>query len=159
MDPNNSNEYLKTKVLTASPEQLQLMLYDGALRFCEQARQAIENHQVEESFNALSRAEKIVLELCNGMRDEIAPETCDNMRRLYVFCYERLVDANLNKAVAPLDEAVGVLRHMRKTWVLLMDKLKTERADQVDQVKSSLTTDAPSVESCGVGESTINLCG
>ena len=74
MDAKNTNEYLKTKVLTASPEQLQLMLYDGALRFCEQARLAIENRQIEDSFNALARAEKIVMELCNGMRDEVAPE-------------------------------------------------------------------------------------
>ena len=47
--PNTPNEYLKTKVMTASPEQLQLMLYDGAIRFCEQARSAIEEKQIEQS--------------------------------------------------------------------------------------------------------------
>ena len=59
------NEYLKTKVLTASPEQLQLMLYDGAIRFCEQAREAIKNREIEKSYQSLSKAEKIVLEMCD----------------------------------------------------------------------------------------------
>lgn len=154
MDAKNTNEYLKTKVLTASPEQLQLMLYDGALRFCEQARLAIENRQIEDSFNALARAEKIVMELCNGMRDEVAPETCQNMRRLYLFCYDRLVEANLEKELGPLDEAVRILRHMRQTWLLLMDKLNAERAEQcpIPQHESF-------PEASAAGESTINLCG
>ena len=94
---NTPNEYLKTKVLTASQEQLQLMLYDGAIRFCEQARNAIENKQIEQSYNLIVKAEKIVMEMCHSMRDEVAPETCANMRRLYIFCYEKLVDANLKK--------------------------------------------------------------
>jgi flagellar secretion chaperone FliS len=127
----SSDEYLRTRVLTASAEQLQLMLYDGAVRFCEQARVAIEARQIEESFKALSRAQRIVLELCNSMKDEVAPEMCANMRRLYIFCYERLVDANIKKELKPLDEALGVLRDLRQTWVLLMEKLQTEKAAQM----------------------------
>ena len=124
---NNTSEYLKTRVLTASPEQLQLMLYDGAIRFCEQARQAIKNKEIEKKFHLLTRAENIVLELCKSMREDLAPETCSKMRALYMFCYEKLVMANMNKGLEPLDDALKVLRHMRETWVMLMGKLRAER--------------------------------
>ena len=123
---NTPNEYLKTKVMTASQEQLQLMLYDGAIRFCEQARNAIENKQIEQSYNLIIKAEKIVMEMCNSMRDEVAPETCANMRRLYIFCYEKLVDANLKKENKSLDDALQVLRHLRETWILVVEKAKKE---------------------------------
>jgi flagellar protein FliS len=129
----NSNEYLKTKVLTASPEELQLMLYDGAIRFGEQARVAIENREVENSYNLIIRAENIILELTNSMKDEIAPETCANMRRLYVYCYEQLVEANVKKTIEPLDNALKVIRHLRETWILLMEKLKEERAAEQNE--------------------------
>ena len=126
------NEYLKTKVLTASPEELQLMLYDGAIRFGEQARVAIENREIENSYNLIVRAENIILELTNSMKDEITPETCTNMRRLYVYCYEQLVEANVKKTIKPLNNALKVLRHVRETWILLMEKIKEERAAEQD---------------------------
>jgi flagellar secretion chaperone FliS len=132
---NNTSEYLKTRVLTASPEQLQLMLYDGAIRFCEQARQAIQNKEIEKKFHLLTRAENIVLELCKSMREELAPETCSKMRALYLFCYEKLVMANMNKELEPLDDALKVLRHMRETWVMLMEKLRAERAANLHSVE------------------------
>lgn len=125
----NSNAYLETKVLTASPEQLQLMLYDGAIRFCEQARAAVHDKKIEQSFNLITKAENIIMEMLNSLRDEFAPETCANMRRLYVFCYDRLVDANMKKAPEPLDEALAVLRQMRETWLLLIEKLKGEKTN------------------------------
>ncbi len=130
----NSKQYLKTKVLTASPEELQLMLYDGAIRFGEQARVAIENREIENSYNLIVRAENIILELTNSMKDEIAPETCANMRRLYVYCYEQLVEANVKKTIEPLHNALKVLRHLRETWILLMEKIKEERA--AEQIES-----------------------
>ena len=116
--------------MTASPEQLQLMLYDGAVRFCEQAREAIKNKQIENSYKLLSKAENIVLELANSMRDEIAPQTCSKMRGLYMFCYDRLVTANMKRNVEPVDEALKILRHMRDTWQMVLDKLNEEKKDQ-----------------------------
>ena len=126
---NNINEYLKTKVMTASPEQLQMMLYDGAIRFCEQARIAIQEKKIEQSYNLIVKAEKILLELCTSMREEIAPETCARMGALYMFCYDRLITANLKKDFQALDEALDIMRHMRQTWSLLMEKLQQEKTN------------------------------
>lgn len=127
---HNTNEYLKTKIMTASPEELQLMLYDGAIRFCEQGRAAIEEKKIEESYRLLVKAQDIILEMCNSLRDEICPETCSNMRSLYIFVYEKLVKANIEKNVSCVDEALKVIRHMRETWVLLIEKLNEERGQE-----------------------------
>ena len=158
MNPNNTNtnEYLKTKVLTASPEQLQLMLYDGAIRFCEQARVAIENKQIEESYKSISKAEKIVMELCLSMKEDVAPDTCTNMRRLYMFCYDRLVHANMKKDLDALNESLDILRHIRKTWILLMEKLQEERSSQPQAVAACQSTD--DLQSLEIG-ATINFEG
>jgi flagellar secretion chaperone FliS len=130
----NTSEYLKTKIMTASSEQLQLMLYDGAIRFCEQARHAIEAKNIEAGYTAITKAENIVLELQNGLRDEIAPELCTKMRALYLYCYEQLVKANLKRQTPFVDDALKILRHLRETWVMVMEKTQNEKIREfVDQ--------------------------
>ena len=131
---NSAKKYLKTKVLTANQAQLQLMLYDGAIRFCEQARPAVKDKEIEKSYTLITKAQKIVLELSNSMREEFAPEACANMRRLYLFCYDRLVEANLKKELKPLEEALNTLRHLRQTWIMVMEKERQEKAQQADSV-------------------------
>ena len=68
---NQSQEYLRNAVLTAAPEQLQLMLYDGAIRFAARGLEAIRAKDREAAFVALERAQLIVLEMGNGIRREI----------------------------------------------------------------------------------------
>ena len=118
------NPYLRNAVMTARPEQLQLMLYDGAIRFASQAREAIEKREIENSFNLLTRAQNIVREMENGLRHEVAPEICGQMASLYRFVFSRLVDANVNKDVQAVDDALKVLRHQRETWAILADKIQ-----------------------------------
>lgn len=154
---SNSQAYLETKVMTAAPEQLQLMLYDGAIRFCEQAKGAIDSQDIENSYLLITKAEKIVMELQSSMRDDMAPETCANMRRLYLFCYDRLVTANLKKEVGALDEAIEVLKNIRETWVLLMEKLKEERSEEV-ALPGEAEEDMEKAMEQGVG-ATINFEG
>ncbi len=123
---NPSQEYLRNAVLTATPEQLHLMLYDGAIRFALKGQEAIRAKDREGAFSALERAQRIVLELAAGLRREINPELVDRMGALYSFIYRRLVDANVNQDEQALEEALRILRYQRETWVLLMEKLKKE---------------------------------
>ncbi len=123
-----SQEYLKNAVLTASCEQLQLMLIDGAIRFSTRAREAIAARQVEPAFNALERAQRIVVELINGMKRDANPSLVDQMASLYNFIYRRLVDACIQRETGPVDDALRILRHQRETWVLLIEKIQRELA-------------------------------
>ncbi len=123
MSSSAANSYLRAKVLTASPQQLQLMLYDGAIRFAEQAKVAMEQKDRDGSYNALIRAQKIILELQCTLKHDVSPEVCGKLASLYTFCYMRLVEANVQHEIQAIDDAIGVLRYQRETWALLIESL------------------------------------
>ncbi len=123
-----SREYVKNAVLTASPEQLQLMLLDGAIRFSVKGLEALQAGELESMFNALERAQRIVLELNNGLRREVNPTLVDQMAALYDFIFRRLVDANMHRDPQAIEDALRILRHQRETWSMLLEKLKKEGA-------------------------------
>jgi flagellar protein FliS len=126
MNTGGQDAYLRDAVLTAPPEQLQLMLYDGAIRFVTQAREAVSAKDIEGSHRLLMRAQTVVLEMLKGLNQEIAPALADQMSRLYNFIYRKLVEANINKDLGALDDALGILRYQRETWVMLIDRLRQE---------------------------------
>jgi len=105
------------------------MLYDGAIRFASQAREAIQARDIERTHDLLTRAQRIVLEMQNGLRPEVNPELCNRMSALYTFVYRKLVEANVNKDLQALDDALRILSHMRETWVMLIEKLRQEQGD------------------------------
>src|SRR5436190_1259365 len=119
MNPQAAQNYLRTKVLTATPEQLQLMLYDGALRFGEQGRLALERKDYEQSYMMISRVQKIITELTSSLKPAVAPELCQKMAALYNYVFRKLVEANIEHTVASLDEALNILRYQRETWAML----------------------------------------
>jgi flagellar secretion chaperone FliS len=128
MNPNAAANYLRTKVFTATPEQLQLMLYDGAIRFAEQGKVALQQKNYEVSYNALSRAQKIITELQCGLKHDLAPELCGKLSALYNFVFRKLLEANVQHQVESVDEALSILRYQRETWVMLLDQLGKTKA-------------------------------
>ncbi len=120
------NPYLQTKVMTASPEQLRLMLYDGAVRFCRQARHALGKSDFEGSYTAIVRAQKIMLELSGSLNHDHDADLCDKLAAIYDYVYRLLVDANMKREPEPLDEAIRLVEFQRETWAMLMKKLEHE---------------------------------
>lgn len=123
-----AQNYLKTKVFTATPEQLQLMLYDGAIRFGEQARVALEQAKFDQSFDLISRAQKIIAEMTASLKHDVSPELCGKLSALYNFVYRKLIEANVEHKVSSLDEALDILRYQRETWAMLLDQLGKTKA-------------------------------
>ena len=122
------NAYLRNQVLAASPEQLRLMLYDGALRHCRAGRAGLEDKNYDTSFTHLSKAQKIVLELSNSLKPALMPELCEKLSALYTYVYRLLVDAGMKRETAPLDEAIKLIEYERETWVMLMEKNASDAA-------------------------------
>ena len=120
------NPYLKTKIMTASPEELRLMLYDGALKFCRQARASLQKQSYEDSYNNLMRAQKIVLELSTSLNHDADPQLCQRLSALYTYVYRLLVDANMKRETAIVDEAIKLIEYERETWQMLIKKLAGE---------------------------------
>ncbi len=115
--------------MTATPEQLQLMLYDGAIRYASKGRDGIAAKDFEQAYDCLTRAQHIVLEMQSGLRPEVNQELCGRMSAIYTFLYGKLVDACVQRDVAVVDDALKILRLERETWQILVDKVSEARAD------------------------------
>jgi flagellar protein FliS len=128
MNPNAAQTYLRTKVMTATPEQLQLMLYDGALRFGEQARVALQAKDYEKSYTMISKVQKILTEMTASLKHDVYPELCGKLAALYNFAYRKLIEANIDHKQESLDEAMQILKYQRETWAMLLDQLGKAKA-------------------------------
>lgn len=111
---NPYNNYKENSVKTASPEELTLMLYNGAIKFIGQSKIHIENKNIEKTNEAIVRAQSIIQELNVTLNMDY--EISKNLRMLYVFILEKLVDGNIKKEIAPLDEALEIVTSLRDTW-------------------------------------------
>lgn len=128
MNPQAAQNYLRTRVLTATPEQLQMMLYDGAIRFADAGRSAILKKDWEGTYHNCSRALKIITELNASLKHDIAPALCRKLTSLYNYIYRKVVEASLHHTVESIDEALKMLRFQRQTWAMLLDKLGKQKA-------------------------------
>ncbi|MBL0926694.1 MAG: flagellar export chaperone FliS [Phycisphaerales bacterium] len=122
-----NNPYFRTKVLTASPEQLRLMLLEGAVHFCRAGRDALAAKNWEQVYEQFTNTRNILVELMNSLRHEIDPALCSRLHGLYTYMFNRLVEASFEKDLAKADEVIELLEYDRETWVMLMDKLAAER--------------------------------
>ena len=123
MKRSPTNEYLRTKVLTASPAELRLMLLDGAVRFAEQAQEGSVNKDYERMFEGVTRAQAILVELLNGLDPNHDAELCKRLSGLYTYMYTRLVAGSSTRDADIFDEVCKLLRYERETWQMLMSKL------------------------------------
>jgi flagellar protein FliS len=139
---NASDEYLQSAVMTATPEQLQMMLYDGAIRFCRQAKEAILRKDFETSCEKLIRSQRIVSQLKSGLRPEVNPVLCEQLADVYDFLFRRLVDANMKRETGLIDEVLQILEHQRETWRILLEKVKGIEFDST-RAGSVQPADAP----------------
>ncbi len=120
---NARNQYLKTQIETASKEQLVVMLFDGILRFTEQARKAMRENSIEMCHTALMRAEAIVMELIVTVDKEKGGEIATNLLGLHAYAYNALVQCNLHKDESKIDEVQNIYRKLREGWVGAMASL------------------------------------
>jgi len=108
--------YQKNSVQTSSQKQLIVMLYDGMHRFMTQSIQAIEQGEVEAAHQNLTKTGKILLELLGTLREDKGGEVAANLKKLYVYCYEQIVLANLKKDVEAIQGVQKVIGNLRDGW-------------------------------------------
>ena len=114
--------YNNSKLMTASPGELTLMLYEGAIKFCNIAIVAIEHKDVEKAHTNIVKIENIVEEF-RATLDHKYP-VAEDFEKVYKYIYERLVEANMKKDKDILEEVLGHLRTMRDTWKEVMVRAK-----------------------------------
>jgi flagellar secretion chaperone FliS len=124
---STAQAYLRTKVMTAPPEQLRLMLLDGAVKFGRQGAEGLGRKDFEAAYNGLSQCRNIVIELMTTMRPDVDSELCERMTALYTFMINELIQGSFDKDAARVEGVVKLLEYERETWAMLIEKLGIER--------------------------------
>jgi flagellar protein FliS len=131
--------YRTNAVLTASPGQLVLMLYDGALKALALAREAFAQPADDVSRIAtintqLLKAQDIIRELQSGLNFEAGGEFARTMHRLYDYHNRRLFEANLRKQIEPVIEVEGLVRELRDAWAQMLAQQEDTTVERVRTV-------------------------
>jgi flagellar protein FliS len=119
--PAQNAQYLESKILTAPPQRLHLMLIEGALRFGRQAAESLRAGDRSAASAPLMRAIDIVGEMLAGVRQQ-KTEVNSRLGELYWFIFQRLSEAKINSDSGKLAEAMKLLEYERDTWQLACDK-------------------------------------
>lgn len=115
---NGYAQYNNSKVLTASPAELTLMLYDGAIKFCNIAILGMEQKDIQKAHTNITKVQRIIEEFRSTL-DHKYP-VAEDFDRVYVYILQRLLEANIKKDPAILEEVNTHLRSMRDTWKEVM---------------------------------------
>ena len=113
--------YRTNAVETASPEQLTLMCYDGALRFMRRAAKAIEEGDLAEASSATGRAQAIVNELNVTLDMDAGGDIASNLRAIYLFINRHLSEAISMSNADSVREAMGLVGDLREAWSQAMN--------------------------------------
>ena len=122
LNHNGYAAYANSKIMTASPAELTLMLYDGAIKFRNIAIAGIEENNIEKAHNNIRKVEDIISEFQATLNHKYA--TADDFNNVYVYLKERLIEANMKKI---LEEVLKHLRTMRDTWKEVMKLAASQR--------------------------------
>lgn len=108
--------YQKNKYETASPHRLTLMLYNGAIQFTGNAKSAIEEKDIVKTNNYVQKVQNIIYELISSLNIKQGGQLAENLQSLYLYMIDRLMEANIKKQTAPLDEVIGMLQELKSAW-------------------------------------------
>lgn len=111
--------YKQTEVQSRTPLELVVMLYDGGLKFLHQTREAIERNDIRARRDASARALAIVSELQNTLNMEQGGDVARQLDELYSYVNGRILQAAMDNAAAPIDDAARVLSMLRDSWATL----------------------------------------
>jgi flagellar protein FliS len=129
---NPLNIYRKTATTTASPGELVLMLFDGALRFMAAAEIGFQEENFarrnEQIHNNIMRTQAIITELQATLNMEKGGEFSENLYRLYDFMQDQLSQANREKNLDKIKVVVGFVQDIREAWAQMLLQTATEKA-------------------------------
>lgn len=118
MDQRAINAYQKNAIMTASKAELTLMLYDGAIKFCNIALSGFEKKEYEKINTNLKKTQAIITEFRATL--DCKYPVWEDFERVYDYIYRCLIDANIHKDEEKLQEALKYIREMRDTWKEVM---------------------------------------
>lgn len=131
MVKNAAQAYASRKVETASPAELVLMLYDGAIKFCNIAMDGIEKKDYEKANTNIKKARNIIVELQTTL--DFKYPVAKDFDLVYTYIFNKLIDANVKKDPEILTEALNEIRDMRDNWKIVMRTAKQPKGSSSGQ--------------------------
>ena len=116
--PNAYSQYNNNKVLTASPAELTLMLYEGMIKFCNIAETAIEQNDVQKAHTNIIKVQHIIDYLRQTL--DMKYPVAQDFERIYEYMSKRLIEANMKKDIEILKEVNTHIHSVRDTWKEVM---------------------------------------
>lgn len=119
MAVNAANAYANTTIQTASKAELTLMLYEGAIKFCNIGLLSIERNDIAKAHENIMKAQRIIVELRStlNMKYPVAKD----FDQIYEVIYDQLLKANIHKDAESLTVALNFIREVRDTWKQVME--------------------------------------
>jgi flagellar protein FliS len=111
------NPYFEQMILSASPIELVRLMYQRAIACVADAREHLKAGRIRERAQAINRAYAILMELLTSLDADKAPELAANLRGLYCYMQQRLIDANFQQQDAPLAETGRLLSTLADAWM------------------------------------------
>jgi len=124
---NARKTYLEQEVCTATPQKLQLMLVEAAIKNLHLTKQLWLEERFEESLEPQSKAQSIVAEILCSLDQKKSPEIAKSLASIYVFIFRRIAEAAFERDQKYLDDAIKVLMAERQTWKEVCEKFGTTR--------------------------------
>lgn len=116
MATNKISMYKENAVTTQTPGQIVVLLYDGAVRFLQQAVAALEEKKYAEKGRKINKAIAILCELNSALDMEAGGEVAVNLRKLYLFMHETLLKANFQKDTRKIQSVIRMLETLAEGW-------------------------------------------
>ncbi len=123
---NPYSKYKTTSVLSASREQILLMLYEGAIKFTKLAVRAAEQNKIADRGQNIMRAFDIIVELNATLDHKVGGELAMQLEQLYMFMMDQYTKANLKGEIEPLLANIKILENLYDGWKQAVDKIKKE---------------------------------
>ena len=151
MQPSIRNNYLETEVMTATPQKLQYMLIDAAIRNLQRGKHLRSENQYEAACEAIIRTQKIVTQILTGLDHEVGGDLTRKVAAIYMFIFRSLNEAQLHRDDTKLDECIGVLEIERDTWRQLCEQLDREQPASSEAAQMTISNEPapPTPEAAG----------
>ena len=122
---NAAEAYKRQQIMTATPEALTLMLYNGCLKFMSEGMDYLQKKDYEQANISIQKAENIISEFRVTLNMDY--EISHQLFPLYNYVYDRLVEGNLQSDVSKIEEAKGIITELRDAWAQAMKKARAEK--------------------------------
>lgn len=140
MQSSTRNSYLETEVMTATPQKLQYMLIEAAIRNLARGKHLRSEGCHEQCCEALIRAQQIVTQILAGLNREVDADLARKVASIYMFIFRSINEAQVSRDDSKLDDCIRVLEIERDTWRRVCEQLEQEKPSENEAARTTLSS-------------------